>query len=174
MEQQQLNFRPHQQQSSLSEPLKAILLKIAMELKKYSWKPNSQTNEIDIFQSHVEMYKEYTWDGENDNPDVELTVTTDLKLENNQQNGVYFLVYNTKYNMFIQGVGGDDKSDDSDLDITFDEQDVSNIGKFQIAAKQINDKLVSLANEYAYEFARENKKQHQDYNNSERHQNFDR
>jgi hypothetical protein len=151
-------------EQQLSEPLKAILLKIALELKKMGWKSDSRSNEIDVFQGHLGMFKEYNWQGNGEVPDVDVNMVIDMRFEKNEQNNVYFLVYKTNYSMFVQDVGGSDKSEDSDVDVPFTEQDVNNIPKFIEAAKKINDHVSQTADEYAYEHAQTSGQEHHDYN----------
>jgi hypothetical protein len=142
-------------ENQISEPLKAILIKVAIELKKLGWIPDSQTNEIDVFQGHIGMSKEHIWDKDANLPNVDVDIGLDLRFEQNIQNQVFFLVYDIDYRMFIQSVGGDDRRENSDVDVPFTEQDVNNIAKFQEAAKKINTESVSAADRFAYEFAQE-------------------
>jgi hypothetical protein len=150
-------------EQQLSEPLKAILLKVAMELKKFRWVPDTQSNEIDVFQGHLSMSKEYPWQGDTEVPDVDVTITVDMHFAQNEQNGVYFLVYHSDYSAFVQDVGGNDKSEDSDIDVPFTERDVNNIPKFIEAAKKINDQTTHAAEEFAYEHSQASSQAHHDY-----------
>lgn len=148
---------------NLSESLKAILLKVAMELKKFRWKADTQSNEIDMFQNHLGMFKDYLWQGDGEVPDVDVTIAIDMTFSQNEQNGVYFIVYKTDYSMFVQDVGGNDKTEDSDVDEPFTERDINNISKFIEAAKKINDHTIQRADEYAYEHAQESNREYHDY-----------
>lgn len=142
-------------ETQLSEPLKAILLKIAMELKKFRWKTNVHTSEISVFQGHLDMAKDYIYDGGGENPDVDVTIGIDMTFQRNEQNNVYFLTYQATYSNFVQGVGGSDRENNSDIDIPFTEQDVNNQAKFVEAAKKINDQTMQEADQYAYEHSQE-------------------
>ena len=139
----------------LSDSMKAILIKIALELKKSGWKSNSQTNEIDVFQGHLGMFKDMEWRGNDDLPDVQIDVYVNMSFAQNEQNDVYFLVFNESYSMFVDGVGSTEKQGKSDLDIDFSETDVNNIVKIQQSAKNLNDRIRLNVEEYGYEYAQE-------------------
>lgn len=134
-----------------------------MELKKLRWKTNVATSEINIFQGHLDMSKDYIYDGGGENPDVDVTVGIDMTFRPNEQNNVYFLVYTANYSMFVQDIGGSDREENSDVDVPFTEVDVNNIAKFIEAAKKINDQVMQTADEYAYEHSQESGGEHQDY-----------
>jgi hypothetical protein len=153
-------------ETQLSEPLKAILLKVAMELKNLRWKSNSNTNEINVFQGHLEMFKNFIWQGDGEVPDVEVDMSIDVGFSRNEQNNVYFIVYNTNYNLYVQNVGGSDKHHNTDIDVPFTEQDLNNVVKFKEAAKKINDQTIQLANNFAYEYSQESNNAHQNYKNN--------
>jgi len=140
-------------EQQISESIKAILIKIALELKKLGWKSESQSNEIDIHQNHLGMFKESDWDGQHDLPDVSVVQGVDMRFKKNEQNNVYFLTYESNYQLFVDGVGGDDIKENGDLDVDFLEHDVSNMNKIQKAASQISKDISEEANEKAHTFA---------------------
>ncbi len=143
-------------ETQLSEPLKAILLKVAMELKRnYRWIPDIKSNEIDIFQGHLSMFKEYIWEGGGETPNVDVSITIDMHFKKNEQNNVYFLAYNAYYSLWIEGVGGTDREEYGDVEIPFTENDVNNISKFIDAAKKINQQSMDSAEEFAYNYSQE-------------------
>ena len=142
-------------ESQITESLKAILLKIAIELKKLGWTPDTTANEIDIFQGHLGMFKNHTWEGGGDAPDVSTDIIMDMHFEQNEQNQVYFLVYKTDYSMWVDDVGGSDVMDNGDLDTPFTEQDVNNVAKFVEAAKKIDNQVITRAEEVAYNYSQE-------------------
>ncbi len=147
----------------LSDGLKAILLKISLELKTLGWKVNPDSSDIDIAQDRVSMLKDITWDGDGDLPDVDVNVTINLSLAKNEQNGVYFVVYTSEYGLFITNVGGSDEREESDLDTPFTEQDVNNINKFQEASRKLNGVIDDNASEYAHDFASQSYQHWRDY-----------
>jgi hypothetical protein len=150
-------------ESQLSESLKAILLKIAIELKKLRWKPDTTANEIDVFQGHLGMFKNYFWEGNEDTPDVSVDIIMDMHFEQNGQNNVHFLVYKTDYSLWVDGVGGSDRIDNGNIDIPFTEQDVNNVAKFIEVARKLNDQIIQKAEEVAYEYSQESSRRYQDY-----------
>jgi hypothetical protein len=161
-------------EQQLSEPLKAILLKIAMELKKFRWKTNVHTSEISVFQGHLDMSKDYIYDGGGENPDVDVTIGIDMTFQRNEQNNVYFLTYQSTYSNFVQGVGGSDRENNSDIDVPFTEQDVNNQTKFIEAAKKINDQTMQEADQYAYEHSQESGSDWNNQDSQDTVDNFDR
>lgn len=142
-------------EQQLSDSMKAILIKIALELKKLGWKSDSQTNEIDVFQGHLGMYKNTEWRGDGELPDVQIDVSLDLSFAQNEQNGVYFLIFNESYSLYVDGVGSSEKQDRADLSTDFSEADVNNVAKIQQAAKELNRHVEVKVDEYGYEYAQE-------------------
>jgi hypothetical protein len=139
------------------------LVKIALELKKMGWKSDSQTNEIDVFQGHLGIYKTTEWRGNEELPDVHIDVSVDISFDKNEQNDVYFLVFNESYSLFVQGVGSNEKQDRSNLSVDFSESDVNNVAKIQQTAKELNIHVQKNIEEYGYEFAQESYKDWKDY-----------
>jgi hypothetical protein len=139
---------------NLTEPLKALLLKIATELKKYGWKANVETSEIDIHQGHIPVSKEYFW--KEGNPGVTVSIELDFTFKSNQPSGPWFIVYDVVYNFYIDSVDSTSMAENSDVDIEFTEQDVNNLEKIVVGAKQLNSNIVSSSDQYAEEFSQEN------------------
>lgn len=139
----------------LSDKMKSILLKIGLELKKFGWKPNSKTSEIDIHQGHLELYRDFAWDGEGELPNVNGTVGIDITFGQNEQNNVHFLVYNVIADLNADGVQSTEKNTDSDWDQPFTEQDVNNASKIQLASKQIHGHVNEFFEIESYEYAQE-------------------
>lgn len=139
----------------LSDSMKAILIKIALELKKLGWKSDSHTNEIDVFQGHLGMYKNTEWRGDGELPDVQIDISVDMSFDQNEQNGVYFLVFNESYSLYVDGVGSTEKQEQSDLSIDFSDADANNIAKIQQAAKELNGHVQVQVDELGYEYAQE-------------------
>jgi len=150
----------------LSDSMKAILIKIALELKKLGWRSDSQTNEIDVFQGHLGMYKNSEWRGDNDLPDVQVDVTIDMSFAQNEQNSVYFLVFKESYSMFVEGAGSGEKQQQNDVSVDFSESDVNNFAKIQQAAKELNQHIQKNVEEYGYEFSQESYSDWKQYNDS--------
>lgn len=150
----------------LSDSMKAILVKIALELKKLGWKSDSQTNEIDVFQGHLGMYKNTEWRGDGELPDVQIDISIDMSFAQNEQNGVYFLVFNESYSLFVEGAASNEKQEESDLSIDFSEADVNNIVKIQQAAKELNGHVQVNVDEHGYEYAQESYADWKDYHAS--------
>ncbi len=153
-------------EQQLSDSMKAILVKIALELKKLGWKSDSHSNEIDVFQGHLGVFKNTEWRGDDELPDVQIDVSVDMSFVQNEQNGVYFLVFNESYSLFVDGVGSNEKQEQSDLSIDFSETDVNNIVKIQQAAKELNAHAHSKVEEYGYEYAQESYADWKEYNAS--------
>jgi hypothetical protein len=153
-------------EQQLPDSMKAILVKIALELKKLGWKSDSQTNEIDVFQGHLGMYKNTEWRGDGKLPDVQIDVSVDMSFAQNEQNNVNFLVFNESYSLFIDGVGSSEKQEQADLSIDFSEADVNNIAKFQQAAKELNAHVQSNIEEHGYEYSQESYADWKDYHAS--------
>lgn len=152
-------------EQQLSDSMKAILVKIALELKKMGWKSNSQTNEIDVFQGHLGMYKELVWEGDVDLPDINVDVNIDMGFSLIEE-GEYFLVLNEEYSLFAEGVGSSQKVNESDLDVSFSERDVSNQLEIQNAAKKINVNVLERVDKYGYEYSQESSQDWKHYHNS--------
>jgi hypothetical protein len=160
-------------EQQLSDSMKAILVKIALELKRLGWKSDSQTNEIDVFQGHLGMYKNTEWRGEQwrgsgpgELPDVQIDISIDMSFAQNEQNGVYFLVFNESYSLSLDGASGSEKQEQSDLNIDFSEADANNIVKIQQAAKELNEHVQGNVDEHGYEYAQESYADWKDYNAS--------
>lgn len=153
-------------EQQLSDSMKAILVKIALELKRLGWKSDSQTNEIDVFQGHLGMYKNTEWrgNGPDELPDVQIDISIDMSFAQNEQNGVYFLVFNESFSLSIDGASGSEKQEQSDLNIDFSDADVNNIAKIQQAAKELNEHVQNNVDEYGYEYAQESYTDWKDYN----------
>lgn len=142
-------------EQQLSDSMKAILIKIALELKRLGWKSDSQTNEIDVFQGHLGMFKNTEWRGDGELPDVQIDISIDLSFSQNEQNGVYFLVFNEAYSLSVDGASGSEKQERGDLSVDFSESDINNAVKFQQAAKELNEHIQSKIEEHGYEYAQE-------------------
>jgi hypothetical protein len=142
-------------EQQLSDSMKAILVKIALELKKLGWKSDSQSNEIDVFQGHLGVFKNTEWRGDGELPDVQIDVSIDMSFAQNEQNGVHFLVFNESYSLFVDGVGSSEKQEQSDLSIDFSEADANNVAKIQQATKELNAHVQSKVEEYGYEYSQE-------------------
>lgn len=154
-------------EQQLSDSAKATLIKIALELKKMGWKSNSHTSEIDIFQGHIGMHKDSIWNGNNELPDVQVDVFIDMSFERNEQNDVYFLVFNESYSLFVEGAGSSEKQKRSDMSIDFVfKADANNIAKIRLAAKELNDHVNSNIDEYGYEYSQESYNAWKQYNAS--------
>ena len=153
-------------EQQLSESLKAILLKIALELKKLGWKPDAQSNEIDVFQGHLSMSKEWDYDNDSELPAVNVVQAVDMSFSPNEQNGVNFLIYKAYYQLFVEGAGGNDTEEDGDLGLDFTDQDANNLAKIQTAAKQIDQEVGSAAEEKAYAYANESYSEWKHYHSS--------
>lgn len=148
---------------NLSEPLKAILVKIATEMKKYGWRANSETSEIDLHQGHIPLTKEYTWN--EDRPPVDVTLQIDMSLGSNKPEGPWYIFYEINYNFYVDSVGSSAKNDSSDLEVQFTEQDVSNLEKIVVAAKKLNFDILKYADEYASDYSQESLGGWDDYHN---------
>lgn len=149
-------------ETQLSEPLKAVLIKIATELKKFKWRPDVTANEIDVFQGHLGMFKEHTWQGNEELPDVSVDIIMDMHFEQNEQNQVYFLVYKTDYSLWVDDVGGVDRMESNDVDTPFTEQDFNNVAKFIEVAKKINDQVMQRAVNVSYAYSQESAQEWKD------------
>jgi hypothetical protein len=139
----------------LTDNLKAILIKVATELKKYKWSSNVGSNEINLFQNHLEMETAYVYDGRHELPDVNVEPSLDLTFRKNEQNNVYFLVYKTNVHLWIKSVGGTDQVDDGDIDVSFTDVDVSNNAKITQTAALINTQVKEFSDTAAYKYAQE-------------------
>ncbi len=151
----------------LSDSMKAILIKIALALKSHGWVSDKETNEIEVYQGYLSAYKEFSWDGDSDLPNVAIDCVAKLSFEQNEQNQVYFLVYSEDYSLFIDGVGNSQKNSDSDLNIPFSESDVNNTAKFQQAANEINNHFNKSSSELGYEFAQESYEEWKNYSSGD-------
>jgi hypothetical protein len=148
---------------NLSEPLKAILIKIATELKKYGWKANSQTSDIDLHQGHIPLTKEYTWN--EDRPSVDVTLQIDLSFGSNTPQGPWYIIYDIHYQFYVDSVGSSAKNDDSDMEVPFTEQDVNNLEKIVVTTKKLNYDIIKYSDEYAYEYSQESHNSWDAYHN---------
>jgi hypothetical protein len=138
---------------NLSDSLKALLVKIATELKKYGWKANAETSEIDLHQGHIPLTKEYTYN--QDRPPVDVTLQIDMSLGANDPQGPWYIFYDITYNFYVDSVGSTAKNGNSDLDIEFTEQDINNLEKIVLAAKKLNFDIIKYSDEYASEYSNE-------------------
>lgn len=142
--------------TELTDSLKSILLKVAIELKRLGWKPNSKTNEIDIHQGYIDMYKEYDW-SQDQLPPVSVTMNVNLTLAPNpEQHSTYYIIYKNETSLWIDHIGGNDSNSDSDVDVVFSEQDSRNQEKIVQAAKLINSQVRQTSDYEAEQFAENN------------------
>ena len=95
--------------TNLNELQRALLIKIAIELKRLGWKPNTQSNNIDIAQGFVSMYKEYTV-SYNLQIGVESGVDITLAPEGDQN----YVKYDKQLSLWTDDLGGKDYTDDGD------------------------------------------------------------
>lgn len=153
-------------EQNLSDSMKAILIKIALELKKLGWKSDSQTNEIDVFQGHLGIYKNTEWRGNNELPNVQIDVSVDMSFDKNEQNDVYFLVFNESYSLFVEGAGSSEKQDRGNLSLDFSETDSNNISKIQQSAKELTDHVQKNIEEHGYEYSQESYADWKEYNSN--------
>lgn len=153
-------------QQQLSDSMKAVLVKIALELRKMGWTSDSKTNEIDVFQGHLEMYKKSEWSDNRNLPDVQIDVSLDMSFVQNEQNNVYFLVFKESYSMFVEGADSSEKREESDLSIDFSETDINNIVKIQQAAKVLNSRVQTNIDEYGYDYAQESYNDWKEYHSN--------
>lgn len=142
-------------EQQLSDSMKAILIKIALELKKLGWKSDSHTNEIDVFQGHLGMYKNAEWRGNGELPDVQIDVDVDMTFDQNEQQNVYFLVFSESYSLSVDGASGSEKQERGNLSLDFSESDANNVAKIQQAAKELNVHVQKNIEEHGYEYAQE-------------------
>jgi hypothetical protein len=150
-------------EKQITDNFKAILIKIALELKKRGWKANPQSSEINIFQGHIELSKEFPWDGQGNLPDVDVSLGLDLTVDPTDSPTEYMVSYKTDISLWIDNVGGDDESITGQSDVYFTEQDANNIAKIQNVANKLNFEINNSASGMAEKYAGEGNSDFQSY-----------
>jgi hypothetical protein len=125
---------------NLSDSLKAILVKIALELKKKKWVSDPETNELDIAQNHLSLSKTYSF-----NNGVDVGVHIEMTLAPGE--GGHYVIFKEEYLIDCGHI--EDKFGNSDASPVFTQKDSSNTEKIQLAASEIEKRIQSKSLDYA-------------------------
>jgi hypothetical protein len=141
----------------MNEKLKAILLKIATELRQFGWRPSGDY-ELNFRNSgHFSVRSSVKVEGTRDDEtwtegiDIEL----DLGLDTNDQI-TYYPEYELHGEIFMQGGNISDLEQVMDINVSFTENDVNNNQKIKLAAQQINTSVQGYVQEQYQEYINDN------------------
>lgn len=123
----------------MNEKVRAILLKIVVELKKLGWITSPEWEITLKAEGHVPLVKNISVSGNMDDDEWEDHVETTINLSLKSDDEItYFPDYTIYASIFMQGGEGHDIAYNLDADVAFTAHDVNDAKKATTAAKRIS------------------------------------
>lgn len=140
-------------QTDIPDNIKAILLKIGIELKRNKWQSSGKDNDINIRSGYISLSKEYHVEGDSPDPsvgykgnsdvtvyasiEVKMVPSIDVPNEWEPSTSIYCDIDSNYMGDYSSDEQNDDNLEYRDMS-TFSISDVNNIEKINLAAREID------------------------------------